>query len=66
MESNSAQKVKNKNSSVFLTAFSTWRELGLMAITLLLMGAITLRSPFFLNYSNCGLRPNVGNHYQRD
>jgi rhamnose transport system permease protein len=52
MESNSAQKVKNKNSSVFLTAFSTWRELGLMAITLLLMGAITLRSPFFLNVAN--------------
>jgi len=52
MESNSALRVKNKNSSSFLTAFSTWRELGIVAVTLLLMGAITLRSPYFLNAAN--------------
>jgi len=52
MESNSALKVKNKKSSGFLTAFSTWRELGIVAVTLLLMGAITIRSPYFLNMAN--------------
>src|SRR4030043_1772456 len=52
MESNSALKVKNKKSSNLLTAFSTWRELGIVAVTLLLMGAITLRSPYFLNIAN--------------
>jgi rhamnose transport system permease protein len=52
MESNSALKVKHKKSSGLLTAFSTWRELGIVAVTLLLMGAITLRSPYFLNSAN--------------
>lgn len=52
MESNSALKVKNKKNSNLLTAFSTWRELGIVAVTLLLMGAITLRSPYFLNVAN--------------
>ena len=52
MESNSALKVKNKKSSGLLTAFSTWRELGIVAVTLLLMGAITIRSPYFLNMAN--------------
>lgn len=52
MESDSALKVKKNKSNSFLTAFSTWRELGIVAVTLLLMGAITLRSPYFLNVAN--------------
>jgi rhamnose transport system permease protein len=51
MESNSALKAKNNKSSL-LSAFSTWRELGIVAITLLLMGAISIRSPYFLNLAN--------------
>lgn len=52
MKNNSAIKKKNKNGNNFLNAFSTWRELGIVLITVLLMAIITIRSPFFLNYAN--------------
>jgi len=52
MEDNANAKKQMNNTNKLITAFGTWRELGIVIVIIVLTIAISLRSDAFLNIEN--------------
>jgi len=52
MENKATVNKKENRAQSLIAAFGTWRELGIIIVTIILMIAISLRSEYFLNIEN--------------